>query len=204
MDITGNPVVHIVDDDPAVRDSLRELLDSVGLRNALYASAEEFLENCAPASEGCLLIDIRLTGMTGLDLQRLLPDRGVDLPIIILTGHGDVPAARQAFKEGAVDFLSKPFNPPELIGCLRAAIAHDRRAREQRAAQREAAARRERLSAREREVLDLVVAGLANKQIAVRLGIAERTVEDHRSRVMQVMSVDSMAQLVRLATLCER
>jgi two-component system, LuxR family, response regulator FixJ len=195
--MTAEPMVHVVDDDSAVRDSLRELVESAGLRAALYASAEQYLEACQ-VSVGCLVLDIRMAELSGLDLLPILRDRACDLPTIILTGHGDVPAATRAFKQGAVDFIQKPFDPPELLRSIRAAMEQDRQARQRHAIQSDVAARTARLSAREREVMDLIVLGLANKQIAARLGIAERTVEDHRSRVMRTMEVDSVAQLVRL------
>ncbi len=190
--------VHIVDDDSAVRDSLRELVESAGLRAELYASAEEFIESCSPIPAGCLVLDIRMDGLSGLDLLKVLRERECNLPTIILTGHGDVPAAVRAFKQGAIDFVQKPYDPPELLRCIRAAVERHRQLCEREVTRRDVEARAAKLSPREREIMNLVVDGLANKQIAARLRIAERTVEDHRARVMRTMGVDSVAQLVWL------
>lgn len=204
MPTPGDQAVHIVDDDPAVRDSLRELVEAVGLRAEQYASAEEFLRACDEAVVGCLVLDIRMAGLSGLDLQQVLRDRRCDLPVIIITGHGDVPAATRAFKQGAIDFIQKPFEPTELLRHIREALEKGRQAYQSRMTQADLQARLARLSPRELEVMDLVIAGLLNKQIAARLGLAERTVEDHRARVMRVMGADSVAQLVRQAVACGR
>ncbi len=190
--------VHIVDDDAAVRDALAELMDSAGLQSVLYASAEEFSGKCGANSGGCLLLDIRMSGLNGLDLQQELRARGVDLPVIVITGHGDVPAATRAFKQGAVDFVQKPFDPLELLQAVQAALSQHERTRELRAARAAILARLARLSAREREVLDLVTAGLANKQIATALHLAERTVEFHRAHIMEKMAAGSIAELVQM------
>jgi two-component system, LuxR family, response regulator FixJ len=190
--------VHVVDDDAAVRDSLAELMESAGLPSALYASAEEFLGKCCANAGGCLLLDIRMSGLNGLDLQQELRARGVDLPVIVITGHGDVPVATRAFKQGAVDFVQKPFDPLELLDAVRAALAQHERTQECRAGRAAILARLARLSAREREVLDLVTAGLANKQIAAALHLAERTIEFHRAHLMEKMAAGSIAQLVQM------
>lgn len=204
MPTPNDQVVHIVDDDPAVRDSLRELVEAVGLRAEQYASAEEFLQTWDEDVVGCLVLDIRMAGLSGLDLQQVLRDRRCDLPVIIITGHGDVPAATRAFKQGAIDFIQKPFEPTELLRRIHEALEKGRQAHLSRMTQADLQARLARLSPRELEVMDMVIAGLLNKQIAARLGIAERTVEDHRARVMRVMGADSVAQLVRQAVACGR
>lgn len=194
----GEPHVHIVDDDAAVRDALRELVESAGLRAALYASAEEFLATADATLAGCLLLDLRMTGLSGLELQEQLPARGIDLPVIIITGHGDVPAAVRTLKQGAVDFVQKPFDPAALLQCIRAAMDQHacRRATQER---RDAsAARLAVLSPREREVLMLLAQGQVNKQIAATLGIAERTVEFHRAHIMTKTGATSVLELLQL------
>ena len=192
------PKVHIVDDDDAVRDSLRELVESAGLHAALYASAEEFLGAADAGLAGCLLLDIRMAGLSGLDLQQVLHDRQIDLPVMVISGHGDVTAATRAFKQGAIDFIQKPFDPPVLLHCIRAALERHTRIRETRARQSAIAARLATLSPREREVLRLLTAGLVNKQIAVTLGIAERTVEFHRAHIMDKTGAGSIFDLVQM------
>jgi two-component system response regulator FixJ len=198
------PKVHVVDDDVAVRDSLRALGESAGLHVALYASAEEFLGAADQTIAGCLLLDIRMVGLSGLDLQQVLQAREIDLPAIIITGHGDVPAATRAFKQGAIDFVEKPFEPVGLLRRIRGALEQNRQERQRRAARLDVTARVARLSAREREVMDLIVAGLANKEIAVRLGIAERTVEFHRAHVMDKTAAGSLLELVQMVVALRR
>jgi two-component system, LuxR family, response regulator FixJ len=192
------PGVYVVDDDTAVRDSLRELVESAGLHAALYASAEEFLASADAGIAGCLLLDIRMAGLSGLDLQQVLRTREIDLPVIVISGHGDVPAATRAFKQGAIDFIQKPFDPPALLQSIRAALEHDARIRAARAHQSAIAARLATLSLRERQVLTLLTAGLVNKQIAATLGIAERTVEFHRTHIMDKTGAGSLLHLVRM------
>ena len=194
----GEPKVHIVDDDDAVRDALRELVESVGLRAALYPSAEDFLAASDATLAGCLLLDMRMAGLSGLDLQSMLGPRAIDLPVIVITGHGDVPAAVRAFKQGAFDFIQKPVDPLALLQRIRAALEQHARIREARSRQSASAARLATLSPREREVLMLLAAGLVNKQIAATLGIAPRTVEFHRTHIMEKTGAASVLDLVQM------
>jgi two-component system, LuxR family, response regulator FixJ len=193
------PTVFVVDDDPAMRDSLRWLLESVGLRVQTYATAAEFLAGRDPAAPGCLVLDVRMPGMSGLDLQEELQRRRTDLPTIVVTGHAEVPMAVRAVKAGAIDFIEKPFSDQLLLDRVRQALETDRQERETRARREEARRRVGHLTPREREVLDLVVAGRANKEIASVLGLSPKTVEVHRARVMEKMEVDSLADLIRVA-----
>ncbi len=197
--MSAEPTVFVVDDDAAVRESLTELLGAAGHAVRSYASAEAFLEDFRPGQPGCLLLDVRMPGLDGLGLQRELQRRAVTLPIILITGHGEAAVARSGFKMGALDFLEKPCDCAELIQLVEVALRRDAAARARAAGQAAAAARLARLSSREREVLESVLAGLRNKQIALRLGIAERTVEDHRANIMRVLGVMSVPELVRLA-----
>jgi two-component system response regulator FixJ len=192
-------VVHVVDDDGAVRDSLAFLLGSAGLAVRTYASAAAFLDAMPIAGPGCVLTDVRMPDMDGLTLQRRLADLGSALPVIVMTGHGDVPIAVAALKTGAVDFLEKPFDDDRLIEVVREALAASLQA--QRAADeiRGIVARMETLTPRERDVLDGLLAGRSNKEIAQELGSSPRTVEVHRARVMDKMGVHSVAELVRMA-----
>lgn len=192
------PVVFVVDDDEAVRSSLKFLLQSAGLSAAVFASAAEFLHNYHPDQPGCLVLDSRLPGMSGLELQQQLTATGVRIPVIIVTGFGDVPNAVQAMRAGAVDFIEKPYDDAALLERIRQAIELDRRERTIRANRGEIMARLATLSSREREVMDRVVSGLANKSIAGELGISIKTVEAHRARVMEKMRAESLAHLVRL------
>ena len=193
--------VFVVDDDQAVRDSLRQLLQAVGLRVQTYASAQDFLSAYRPDTPGCLVLDIRMPGMGGLDLQSQLVQQGVRLPIIFLTGHGDVPAAVQALKAGAMDFLQKPVNSQSLLDLVQQAVRRDGEARAQSAEKSEIVRRLATLTPREREVLDRMVAGKANKVIAVELAISERTVEFHRGKIMKKMCARSLAELVNMANI---
>ncbi len=195
------PTVFVVDDDPAVRDSLRLLLESVGLVAEAFSSPHQFLDAIVPEQPGCVLLDIRMPGMSGLELQRRLVTRGISIPVIIITGHGDVTTAVQAMKTGAVDFLEKPFNDQVLLDRIHNAISCDTQARRSRAERDEVGRRLAALSPREVEVLDLIIAGKANKVIAVELGISEKTVEAHRARIMDKMQVRSAADLVRTVLL---
>jgi RNA polymerase sigma factor (sigma-70 family) len=192
------PVVFIVDDDEAVRDSLRLLLKSVGLNPLPLASAQEFLDVYDPAHPGCLVLDVRMPQMSGLEVQEQLNLRGAVIPVIFITGHGDVPMAVEAMQAGALDFLQKPFRDQDLIERIQRALEKDRTNRaalSQRGVLRE---RLESLTPREREVLSLVVAGKPNKIMAADLNVSQRTVEIHRSRVMEKMGAASLAQLVRM------
>jgi two-component system response regulator FixJ len=193
-----SPVVFIVDDDEAVRSSLRLLLKSVGLVPSALASAREFLDKYDPAQPGCLVLDVRMPEMSGLELQEQLNLKGAVLPVIFITGHGDVPMAVEAMQAGACDFLQKPFRDQDLIDRIQRALDKDRT---NRAALDERTLIRERLQSltpREREVLAMVTSGKANKVMAADLGVSQRTVEIHRARVMEKMSAASLAQLVRM------
>ena len=190
--------VFVVDDDRAVRDGLRQLLQAVGLRVQTYASAPDFLAAYQPDTPGCLVLDIRMPGMGGLDLQAQLVQEGVQLPIIFLTGHGDVPAAVRALKAGAMDFLQKPVNSQSLLDLVQQAIRRDAETRTTSAEQAEITGRLQTLTAREREVLDMMVAGKASKVIAFELVISERTVEFHRGKIMKKMGTRSLAELVNM------
>jgi FixJ family two-component response regulator len=191
------PLIYVVDDDEAVRDSLTLLLKAVGLTGQAYSSATEFLDNHDPEQHGCLVADIRMPGMSGLDLQDELNRRGSPIPLIFITGHGDVPMAVDAMKSGALDFIEKPFRDQDLLDRVHQALAWDK---ERRTENLQTLAIRERLATltpRETEVMERVVQGQANKVIAMDLGVSQRTVEIHRARVMEKMGVRSVAKLVR-------
>jgi two-component system response regulator FixJ len=188
--------VFIVDDDPAVRAGLGALLEASGYAAEAFESAEDFLARPAPPAPGCVLVDVRMPGMSGLELQRELKRRAIALPVVVITGHGDIPMAVAALKAGAVDFLEKPFDSDALLAAVEQAV---NRAAPQGETDADLAARLEQLTPRERQVMDLVVAGLPNKTIAFRLGIAVRTVEIHRARVMEKIGARNLAHLVRLA-----
>ena len=192
------PTVFVVDDDPGVGDSMQVLLESAGLNSETYLSADEFLEAYDSGKPGCLLLDVRMPGMSGPDLQARLREMGSILPIIFVTAHGDVPTAVDAVKAGAVDFLEKPFRYQELLEKVQAALEEDTRTRAALEDLSEIRARLRSLTPREREVMELVVDGKPNKNIARALGISQRTVEIHRSRVMEKMKVRSLSMLVRL------
>jgi FixJ family two-component response regulator len=195
------PAVFVVDDDRAMRDSLRWLLESVGLSVRTYATAAEFLGDYDATQPGCLVLDVRMPGMSGLDLQAELARRGAGLPTIVVTGHAEVPMAVRAVKAGAIDFIEKPFSDQLLLDRVRQALEIDRQDREVRRRREEARRRLESLTAREREVLALVVAGKANKEVAASLGLSTKTVEVHRAHVMSKMEVESLAELIRVAIL---
>jgi two-component system response regulator FixJ len=196
--MTKSPIVMVVDDDSGVRNAMRALLKSVGLNAVLFASAQEFLAAYDPLQPGCLLLDIRMPGMSGMDLQQELNLRGAVIPVIFMSGHADIPMAVEAMQHGAFDFLQKPFRDQELLDRVQRALARDA---ETRARLRHTDRIRERLatlSPREREVLDLVTQGKANKMVAGDLGVSQRTVEIHRAHVMQKMEAGSLAELVRM------
>jgi FixJ family two-component response regulator len=190
--------VFVVDDDEAVRTSLRLLLKSVGLPVETFASAQEFLDQFDPSRAGCLVLDIRMPGMSGLELQQHLNDRHSIMPIVFITGHGDVPMAVEAMQAGAVDFIQKPFRDQDLIDRINRALDKDREMRSELRERDEIRRRMSQLTPREREVLELVTQGKANKVIAGDLNVSQRTVEIHRARVMEKMGANSLAHLVRM------
>ena len=196
--MTGS-MVYVVDDEESVCRALSRLIRSVGLGVETFHSAKAFLEHAAPDRPSCLVLDVRLSGPSGLDLQATLREAGRSLPIVFITGHGDVPTSVRAMKGGAVDFLQKPFNDQELLDCVHRALARSREERVDRAERRELERRLATLTPREREVMALVVTGKLNKQIAGDLGIAEKTIKVHRGRVMEKMQAGSVAALVRMA-----
>jgi FixJ family two-component response regulator len=195
----ADQVVLVIDDDPSVRAAIASLIEAVGLTYQTFGSGQEFLEAQIPDVPRCLVLDVRLPGLSGLNLQRELRGRNIQIPIIFITGHGDIPMTVQAMKAGAVEFLTKPFRDQDLLDAIEQAIQRDRSARALRTELGELEKRYELLTPREREVMHLVVAGLLNKQIAVELDISEKTVNVHRSQVMQKMRAQSLAELVRTA-----
>jgi RNA polymerase sigma factor (sigma-70 family) len=195
----NDAIVHVVDDDGAVRDSLRWLIESVGLTARVYATGEQFLSEYDGGGPGCLVLDVRMPGLSGLELQDNLRRQDIRIPIIIVTAHADVPIAIRALKAGAMDFIQKPFSDQILLDRIRDAIERDREQRQVAAKRAAIAEQVAQLTPREREVMSLVVAGKANKVIASELGLSQKTVEVHRARVMRKMHADSVAQLVQLA-----
>lgn len=196
MDESGT--VFLIDDDPGVRDSLSLLLSLKGVRTQPYANAESFIETYRPDWPGCVLTDLRMPGMTGLELQNVLRERRVDLPVVVLTAHGDVATARAALKNGAFDFLEKPIDDVMLIDVLRNALRADRERRTAATSRSSVDARMERLTGREREILALIAAGHQNREIATQLGISPRTVEVHKARIMEKLECRSLAELIRM------
>jgi two-component system response regulator FixJ len=192
------PTVFIVDDDASIRFAMQALMDSVNLEHEIFESGDEFLAKVTEQRPGCLVLDIRMPGLGGLELQEELIRRGNTLPIIFITGHGDVPMAVEAMQKGAVDFIQKPFRDQELLDRIREALATDEERREEQQLHAEVNERLSRLTNREREVFDLVVTGKPNKVIAYELGVSQRTVEIHRARVMEKMQARSLADLVKM------
>ncbi len=196
--MVDEPTVFVVDDDPDVRQALRRLIASVGLRVEVYESAADFLDGYQQGPPGCILLDIRMPGMSGLDMQKELAAREIKLPVIFLTGHGDVQMAVHAMKAGALDFIEKPFNNQFLIDRVQQALAESADAKRDNAKHDEITSRMERLTPREHQVLDLVAAGETNKGVARVLEISEKTVEIHRANVMEKMQAKSLADLVKM------
>ena len=192
-------IVYVIDDDAQTRDALKNLMRSVGLQVEVFASAQDFLRSKRPDVPACLVLDVRLRGLSGLDLQKRMAEAKIEVPIIFITGYGDVPMTVQAMKAGAVEFLTKPFRNQELLDAIQQALERDRTTRDQRAKNEELHTRYDSLTSREREVMTLVVAGLLNKQIAGELGTSETTVKNHRHQVMEKMGADSVAELVKIA-----
>ncbi len=199
----AEPTVFVVDDDQAVRESLRWLVESVGLAVRTYGSAHAFLGEYDPQQPGCLVLDVRMPGASGIELQEELRDKGSDIPIIFITGHADVATAVRAMKTGAVDFIEKPFSDQLLLDHIHRSIEQDRGRRAERARALEIIGRRAKLTPRQRRVMDLVADGSSNRIIAQDLGISLKTVEAHRAKVMEKMKARSVAELVKLAAVCE-
>jgi FixJ family two-component response regulator len=195
---TKEPVVFVVDDDEEIRAAMRSLLASVGLRVETFATAQDFLGSRRPDAPACLVLDVRLPGLSGLDLQHELIQAGIPIPIVFISGHGDIPTSVQAIKAGAVEFLTKPVRDHQLLDAIRRAIVADQLERPRRAELAELRRRYGSLTPREREVMTMVVAGLLNKQAAARIGTSEITVKVHRAHIMRKMCADSVADLVRM------
>jgi FixJ family two-component response regulator len=191
-------VVFVVDDDSSVREAIKSLIRSVGLLVETFETAQAFLSSKRPDAPGCVVLDVRMPGLSGLDLQRELAAHGINLPVIFITGHGDIPMSVRAMKAGALEFLTKPFRDQDLLDAIQQALERDRSARQHRTETTELRDRLDSLTSREREVMRLVVSGLLNKQIAGELGTSEVTIKIHRSQVMRKMGAGSLAELVRM------
>ncbi len=195
--------VFVVDDDQAMRNSLKWLIESIGMQVESFASADDFLKSYYPGRSGCLLLDVRMPGMSGLELQEYLLQNEIYIPAIVITGHGDVHMAVRAMKAGAVDFIEKPFNDEVLLDAIRRALAQEEQQRNQQVERAEIAAHLAHLTPREHEVMGMVTEGKSNKEIANTLGVSAKTVEAHRARVMEKMQAGSLAELVRMAMLAQ-
>jgi len=195
----ADALVFVIDDDESIREALHSLIRSVGLRVETYPSAHEFLQSDRPDVPACLILDVRMPGLSGLDLQRDLTEANIHIPIIFITGHGDIPMSVRAMKAGAVEFLTKPFRDQDLLDAIQQALDRDRHARSQQADSADLRNRFHLLTPRETEVFELVVKGLLNKQIALQLGTSEITIKLHRRQVMEKMQADSLADLVRMS-----
>jgi FixJ family two-component response regulator len=195
----AEPMIFVIDDDESIREALKDLLESVGLLVETFASAPEFLQSRHSGAPSCLVLDIRMPGLSGLELQREMANANIHTPIIFITGHGDIPMTVRAMKAGAVEFLTKPFRDQDLLDAIQQALDRDRVARQEQAETAELRSRFDSLTPRESEVFALVVTGLLNKQIALQLGTSEITIKQHRHQVMQKMHADSFAELVRMA-----
>ena len=194
-----DPVVFVVDDDPSVRRSTERLLRSAGLKVQTFSSAREFLSSHRSEGPACLVLDVRMPGLSGMDLQKELAQSGIRIPIIFITAHGDIPMSVRAMKAGAAEFLTKPFRSRSLLDAVRAAIERDCSSHKERTEAQELHARYEQLTPREREVMPLIVSGMLNKQVAGELATTERTIKFHRAHIMQKMKAQSLADLVRMA-----
>jgi FixJ family two-component response regulator len=197
--LKSDPVIAIVDDDPSVRGGLARLIESIGWKAETFASGQEFLARTGTGAPVCVVLDLQLPGLSGLDLQKQMAEAGWDIPIVFLTGYGSIPATVQAMKAGAVEFLTKPFQEADLLRAIEESIERDRRNREEQASRREVQERYQSLTSREQEVMRQVISGLLNKQIAAELNITEDTVKFHRGHIMRKMCADSLPDLVRMA-----